>query len=279
MKSISTLVPDMYAALEKGEIKIDAEKLAKMIAARLQQVKGGPALRMSNIGEDCERKLWYNHNMPGAAEPLPGHTLLKLLIGDIHEEVVLSIAEQTPGHTVTGRQDEVTLEGVIGHRDAIIDGVLVDVKSANSRGMDKFRNHAVEVDDPFGYMAQLTAYLDASQDDVQVRNEAAFLASDKELGHLVLDKYKKKTIDWKALVTRLRGILAEPRPPQRKYAAVPEGSSGNMKIPMKCSYCQYKNECYKDANEGAGLRKYIYAKGPVWLTKIIREPNVKENMS
>lgn len=279
MKSISTLVSDIYKLLEDNKAVIDADRLAKVIAARLAQSGKSDVLRMSKLGEKCERKLWYQANMPEVAEKLPGHTLLKFLIGDIHEEIILSLAEAA-GHDVKGRQDEVSIDGVLGHRDAIIDGVLVDVKSANSRGMEKFRTHSVVEDDPFGYHDQLQAYLAASQDDVQVKGEAAFLASDKELGHLVLDKYKKKDIDWKAKIQRLRAILAEKNPPKRAYDVVPEGKSGNLKIPMECSYCQFKNECYKNSNGGKGLRKFFYSKGPVWFTHIEKEPrdNVKEEM-
>lgn len=274
MKSISTLVSDIYKVLEEGKARIDTLKLAKMISLRLEETKsGGDVLRMSKLGEKCERKLWFGQNKPEAAEPLPGHTLLKFLIGDIHEEVVLSLAEAA-GHKVEARQDTVELHGVTGHLDAVIDGVLVDVKSANSRGMHKFKDHKLDSDDPFGYMDQLGAYSEASKEDerVQVKGEVAFLASDKELGHLVIDKYKKPEKDWLKHITRLRGILAEKEPPKRAYMPEPDGSSGNQKIPMQCSYCVYKTECYKNANNGRGLRKFLYSSGPRWLTHVEREP-------
>lgn len=275
MRAINTLVADIYTVLEKGTAKIDAIKLANMIKARLEENKSSTTdvLRMSKLGEKCARKLWTAANKPETAERLPGHTLLKFLIGDIHEEVVLSLAEAS-GHKVEARQETVTLNGVTGHLDAVIDGVLVDVKSANSRGMHKFKDHKLESDDPFGYMDQLGAYAEASKDDprVQVKGEVAFLASDKELGHLVLDKYKKPEKDWLKVITRLRGILAEKDPPKRHYMAQPDGSSGNMKLPMECTYCQYKTECWKNANNGRGLRKFLYSSGPRWLTHVEREP-------
>lgn len=274
MKSINTLIKDIYGVLERGEVRIDSDKLSKTIANRLSENKsGGDVLRMSKLGEKCERKLWLAKNRPEAAEHLPGHTLLKFLIGDIHEEVVLSLAEAS-GHKVEARQETVDLHGVKGHLDAIIDGVIVDVKSANARGMVKFEKHKLESDDPFGYMDQLGAYSESTKDDarVQVKGEVAFLASDKELGHLVLDKYKKPEKDWLKHISRLRGILAEKEPPKRHYMAQPDGASGNMKLPMECTYCQYKNECWKNANEGKGLRKFLYSNGPRWLTYVAREP-------
>lgn len=273
-KNISTLVQDIYKLLESGNFKLDTDKLAKMMSTRLSEKQSGDALRMSSLGEKCERKLWYRQWMPEKAEPLPGPTRLKFAIGDLIEEVTLSLAEQA-GHDVKGRQDTLALHGVPGHRDAIIDGVLVDVKSANSRGMDKFKNHALDADDPFGYLDQLDAYLAASP-DTTVKGEAAFLAVDKELGHMVLDRYPKRAKPWKEIIERLRAMMASPEPPKRGYMPKPEGKSGNMVIPMQCSYCQFKLECYKDTNGKRGLRSFLYASGPKFFTHVEKEPDVKE---
>ena len=38
------------------------------------------------------------------------------------------------GHKVTQQQKQVEVEGVKGHQDCFIDGVLVDCKSASGRG-------------------------------------------------------------------------------------------------------------------------------------------------
>jgi hypothetical protein len=49
-----------------------------------------------------------------------------------------------------------------------------------------------------------------------------------------------------------------------------------MKVARGCSWCPHKFECHKDANDGQGLRVFNYAKGPVYFTKIVSEPNVEE---
>lgn len=275
MKNISTLVKDIYALLETGKAKLDGDRLGKSIAKSLEASKGGDALRMSTLGEKCVRKLWFRQNQPETAEPIEGHTLVKFTTGHILEDTVLELAQQA-GHDVQGRQTELHLFGVRGHRDAIIDGVLVDVKSANSRSIHKFARHRLESDDPFGYLDQLDAYLAGSQDDpaLKVRGEAAFLAVDKELGHLYLDTYKMPKKPWENIIAGIRSVLKEANPPPRAYHPKPHNKDGSMKLPMECSYCQYKSECWKDVNNGIGLKKYIYSYGPVWLTKIVKEPNV-----
>ena len=80
------------------------------------------------------------------------------------------------GHSVEAEQEEVTVEGVLGHQDCIIDGVLTDIKSASSFAFKKFRDNKLAEDDPFGYIAQISAYATRRGD-----KEAAFFAIDKNL--------------------------------------------------------------------------------------------------
>ncbi len=272
MPSIDTLVQDIYKTLESGAFEIDADKLAKMIAARFAEDKRSGSLRMSNLGSPCKKKLWYTVNKPELAEPLTAPTLIKFLIGDIIEEVILTLAEATT-HEVTGRQDQLEIGGVKGHRDAIIDGMLVDVKSANSRSFGKFKYHKLHDEDPFGYLTQLALYHRASNDK-KIHGEAAFLAVDKELGHVVLDRYAQdEHFNWDAFVERQKEMVQRSDPPARSYDPVPDGKSGNMVIPMECKYCPFKAPCYQDTNNGRGLRMVVFAKGPCWFTKVVREPN------
>jgi len=86
------------------------------------------------------------------------------------------------GHKVTDQQKEVEVEGVIGHQDSMIDGILVDCKSASTASFQKFKNNNLLEDDPFGYIAQISAYAEANGVD-----EAAFLAIDKSTGENMLN--------------------------------------------------------------------------------------------
>ena len=71
-------------------------------------------------------------------------------------------------------------------------------------------------------------------------------------------------------------IIVKNEPPELCYDPVPEGASGNMKLDRGCTWCPHKIECHKDANDGQGLRVFNYAKGPVYFTKIVKEPKVEE---
>jgi CRISPR/Cas system-associated exonuclease Cas4 (RecB family) len=282
--SLSNLVPDIYKTIDEG-IELSTTERAELgeqlVSAVLQglgkneEQKGGE-LRMSNFGTPCERKLWYTVNKPEWAEKLEPWARFKFAYGHLLETVVLFLTKKA-GHEVKGEQTELDFHGIKGHRDAIIDGVVVDVKSANSRGMGKFKDHALESDDPFAYLDQLSLYAAASKGDpnVAVTKEAAFLAVDKELGHIVLDKYKVKEID-EATIEAKKQMLSSSTPPRRAYLPQADGKSGNQKLGVACSYCPYKQQCWADANKGRGLRGFLYSNGPRWLTWVEREPEVSE---
>ena len=282
MKNISTLVKDVEDVLlqKGGWDSVAKEYLLKNIgeaADRRLSVPTGKhtrGLRMSNIGSPCLRKLWYYCNLPETVETSNTPSMaLKYFYGDVVESLVLSLVKAA-GHEVSGEQDELTVEGIKGHRDCVIDGMLVDVKSASSMGFTKFKYNQLKSDDPFGYIGQLTAYLYAAKDDplVTVKNKAAFLAVDKSLGHIVLDVYdlRDELEDFpKKLLETKRLINDTSKTPPKAFKDIPDGKSGNMKLGSACSYCDFKALCWPT------LRTFNYSTGPRFLTKVVKEPNIK----
>ena len=278
-KTIDTLVSDIYKLLDpdykhdfnKENVEEFGQRLADHVSRRLGQSRNKPTLRLSNIGTPCRRKLWYSINKPDLAEPLPPAARFKFLFGDILEELLLFLAKEA-GHTVEGQQDELNINGVKGHRDAVIDGRVVDCKSASTYSFKKFATNGLRGDDPFGYIDQLGAYLYAAQEDpaVKERDVASFLVVDKTLGNIVLDTYTLNEVDYSSRVGELKEMVTKETPPDRAYEPVPEGKSGNKKLCTACSYCDYKRECW------TGLRTFVYSGGPVFLTEVAKEPKVLE---
>lgn len=269
MKAIDTLVGDIYTLLDQGmEVSQEsAERLggriAQKIATSLRRPLENrpPTLRLSNVGKPCKRQVWYEiHGVEG--EPLAPHTRMKFLFGDILEELLLFLAEQA-GHTVADRQEALEIEGVRGHIDAVIDDVLVDVKSTTTRSFSKFEQGDMG-DDPFGYVTQLDAYAHA-----KAAKRKGWLAIDKQLGHIV---FAERTDDTAVVadIQRTKALMALDTPPDRGFDPIPEGKSGNMKLPITCSYCAFKHTCYP------GLRTFMYASGPVFLTTVQNTPRVSE---
>lgn len=274
-KSIETLVEDIYALFDNDSSwKPDEQRvrefgtvLGQLVARRASDQRARPSLRLSNLGSPCDRKLWYSINTPDDGEPLPPATRIKFLYGDILEALLLFLAKEA-GHLVEGEQDEVNVSGVMGHRDAVIDGRTVDVKSASSYSFNKFKGNGLVDQDPFGYLGQLGSYVYAAQGDPLVRDKdvGSFLVIDKTLGNITLDTYAFGDVDYSKMAEQKKEMLAQPEPPPRAYEDEDEGKSGNKSLCTACSYCAFKHKCWP------GLRTFLYAKGPMYLTKVCREP-------
>jgi len=279
-KTLDTIVEDIYGLFENPdtfnptEEQIDAfgKRLAAHITTRVGEKrtpKNGTGLRGSALGTDCDRKSWYeNHTEDFPPIPIPPNKRLSFLYGDIIEEMLLFLVEQA-GHTVSGAQDTIEVDGIIGHRDCIIDGVTVDVKSSASFGMAKFKDHELSNNDPFGYLHQLSFYLEGSQNDPTLteRDYGAFLVMDKQHGHLVVDTYHKSELpEIQPRIAAKRVQVDKPSMPLRLYSAEPDGSSGNMKLGTVCSYCNFHDHCWPN------LRTFLYSNGPRFLTKVAKRP-------
>ena len=279
-KTIDTLVEDIYGLFENPH-KCDEDRvnefgqaLSQAVSSRLAESRldSSFTLRMSNLGKP-DRQLWYEKNHRDLGESLESHTKIKFLFGDILEHLLLFLSKEA-GHTVTHEQETVEVDGVIGHNDAVIDDVLVDVKSASKFSFAKFKSGELRDNDPFGYMEQLAGY-SAGLDD----RPGAFLAIDKERGHITLMEVEVdelQSLDIKETIKHKKEVLDSPEMPERCYEPVEFGKSGNLSLGVNCSYCPFKFECWKDANNGIGLRTFIYSSGPVHMVNVAREPNVVE---
>jgi hypothetical protein len=82
-------------------------------------------------------------------------------------------------------------------------------------------------------------------------------------------------VNYAPIFDGLRSIVTNnTKPPFERLATVTEGA--NQKLGMECSYCSYKQECWKESNGGKGLRAYQYAGKITWLTQVNKVPKVPE---
>ena len=283
MKHISTLVQDIYKLVKTKRVdsEVDAEEEIERFGEAMKDLmrkefvnKGFDArkLRLSNIGRDDRYLL--NHFRGVAKEAIEPHTLVKFLYGHLIEEMLLFLTRMA-GHTVTDEQKECEVEGIKGHMDCRIDGIVTDVKSTSSYGFKKFKDGSLAFDDPFGYIDQIKAY-------AYSENETKFgwLAMDKQNGHLTFLQYdledtqapvyevlKEDIAERIRHVKKLVGVEERPLP---CYEPLPDGKSGNLKLAVGCSYCQFKRSCYPD------LRVFAYSTGPRFLIEVKNEPKVPE---
>ena len=282
-KPLNTIVPDIYGLLENlsnGEplpITDEAldETMASMKEAILHWATPRPrdtdfTVRMSNVGKPS-RQMWFEKRDPNGRGSVDGATQIKFLYGHVLEEIVLMLVRMA-GHSVTDEQKEVTVNGIVGHMDCKINGQVVDVKSASKFAFNKFMKGTLADDDPFGYLGQLAGYEKAEGTD-----EGGFLVINKESGELCM--YVPDDLDKPNINTKINTLLDELKldtPPELCYTPTPDGKKGNMQLPKGCTWCKYKHECHKDANNGEGLRTFKYSTGYKYLTHVEVEPKVDE---
>ena len=282
MKTIDTLVEDIYNLFNLDPIQKEEDEVDKLIDNFGEMLKihikdflyrkprGTSGLRLSGIGKP-DRQLWYYMNIKGEDTSLTPSTRIKFLYGYILEEFLLLCASVS-GHKVEAQQKEVEIEGVKGHQDAMIDGVLVDCKSSSGRSFDKFKSNNLLEDDPFGYIAQISAYAEANGVD-----KAAFLAIDKSTGEICLSPvHAMEMINASSRVKHLKKTVSSDKVPDRCYSPIADGKSGNYRLPVGCIYCRHKRLCWTDANRGKGIRVFNYARSKKYLVQVYKEPEVPE---
>lgn len=273
MKTIDTFVSDVYS-LAAGDISPVTSNNSisvsydKWFTPRPDEREKN-ILFFSEVGDPCPRRLWYKYNSPAVAEKPDGKAIFKFFYGDILEELVLNTGESA-GHTVEKRQDRVTYDVgngwyVRGRIDAVIDGVVVDVKSVTKYSEEKFKNGLQ--DDPFGYYQQLNGYATALN-----ANAAGFLTIQKELGTLnyypidVNPALFKMQAEHAVEVVGLSSVSE-----LKRFDAVPASkTSKNKKLCTSCSYCNYKKQCWPE------MRTFIYSSGPEFLVDVVDVPRVPE---
>jgi len=249
--------------------------VVERMASALSKVRGPRELGKlwaSDIGESCNRKLWMKFKDPGGEEPIPSHTQVKFIYGDLVEEIILYLMAEA-GYKVSDRQHRVEkkLAGwtISGRIDAIINGRVVDVKSTSSFGFKKYAGNTLEhADDTFGYIHQLNFYKNMLSDQT-VGLAPKFIWVDKQLGKVqsggsaiiapaVMDldlKYKFNAIESKLI----------PAVPSHLLPELTTG--GNSKLVTKCSYCGFKSKCFN-------YKTYLYSTGPIYLANVAKEPRV-----
>lgn len=278
MAKFEDLVSDVYELFNGSDLSSSIEgfkeQVGKSVVSSFKKYgePRQPKLYLSNLGKPL-RQLWYD--LKGfKGEPLSAATKFKFGYGDYLELLFMYLAEAA-GHKVTDVQKRVEIDGVSGKIDGYIDGVLVDVKSCSSRSFDKFKQGKLLADDPFGYVDQLTGYKKALDE-----TRAAFIAIDKVSGEICV--YELPTVEYdlhKKISDVQRAINSEVEPLRCYPDKTPtkDDKSGNRILSVGCGYCSHKSHCWRDANNGEGLKVRFYSTGPKWFTSLVKEPNLRNN--
>jgi len=265
IKDIQTLVTRKDGWFDDTLSKTFADEVAGRVKGQFEKPQS-PTLRLSQMGPRCPRALWYSINAPGEAERLPPWAEVKYTYGHIIEALAIALAKAA-GHSVVGEQDAVYVDGITGHRDCVIDGCVVDVKSSSSDGFGKFKDGSIKENDSFGYLDQLDGYLVGSLEDplVTVKDRGYLLAVDKTLGHMALYEHIIREQRIRNRIAESKRIVALPEPPACTCKTADMGG-GNVGLAFPANYNLFKHSCFP------GLRTFLYARGPVYLSHVEKRP-------
>ena len=240
----------------KGKAEVDQSILDKIAddvkKAVDRQFSGGSPrdkfrLRMSNIGrKKCQ--LWFDKNDPEGKEPLPSHFLINMLLGDIVEAVFKGVMRaakvdfEDSGQVVLKTKHA----NIKGEYDMVLDGKVDDIKSASSWSYDnKFKDFStLKAGDSFGYVAQLTGYAKASDNDV-----GGWWVINKNTGNFKYVEAENLNVDEE--INKIEDTIAyleKDEPFKRCYEDEDETyygkPSGNRKLGIECGFCAYKEKCW-----------------------------------
>lgn len=286
VKTIDTLIEDVNGVLlgenpgglSKDEKDKIIDKWSDAVRTgwkeRFTEPKQQHRVRMSNFGKVCLRELWYHNNAEGKRVAKIEPRLLHLFsYGHQIEAQALMLAELA-GHKVECYQEEAVLTPFIkGSTDAVIDGVVVDIKSTGA--LWKFEKGITSDDDLFGYLGQLNGYYAAlcDRDEVTDHERIAFWPIDKVSGDMALDFHKPVGKD--KMITYAKEVVekaVKKKKPPEKLHEIDKGS--NKGLGVSCTYCNFRFECWEN------LRAFGYKKGNSiridYLTEVNKEPKVDE---
>lgn len=193
-------------------------------------------LRASELGDSCDRKLWYKSQ--GHQEPAPEPRILRLFDrGHKEEDRVVEWLEGI-GCKIWDQQKRVIYKDFFsGHIDGLILGVkeapekvhLFECKTTNDKGFKKLQKEGIG----FQHRVQMSVYMRLLGID-----RALYIAVNKNDDDLYIERYKLDPKFADAQLARAERIAKSRTPPERIGTGKPSW--------YECKMCKFKEVCYAD---------------------------------
>ena len=228
------------------------EAIDAAIANKNPPSVGRRYLGCSQIGEECERKLWYSFHWSVATQWEP--RMVRLLSRGHNEETLLNGYLKDADievHDVdedTGEQWEFSACGghLLGHADGFVRNLpdspewhLLEEKTANQKSFDRTKKLGVEADKPIHY-SQMQIYMYLAD-----LSFAAYLVVNKNTDELYFERVPANKKHAESLLAKADRIIASSDPPERM---------SEDPTFFKCSWCDYREICHYDASPEANCR-------------------------
>jgi len=214
------------------------------------------SINMSSIGKPLCQLQAEKYGFP--KETNEYNAITRFLWGDISEAYIMFLLRNS-GIEIQSEQQKVTLKiggiEIRGILDVGIYGKIWDIKSASDFAFNnKFGNRGgfkkILEDDTFGYIPQLYLYSEAIGKPV-----GGWIVLNKNNGEITVLEFPQydKQYRLKALQDvedKIRTLTSD-APFKKCFKPIEEiyyqKKTGNMVLPMVCSFCQFKKHCWPDA--------------------------------
>ena len=198
-------------------------------------------LGMSQIGEECLRKLWLDMNTP---RPRMEARILRLFdMGNLIENRVIRHLKAAGFHVVCEQSEFRGFDGRFrGHCDGIIFGIpessrshVLEIKTANDKNFAEFKKNGIANHPIYGpkYSAQMQCYMGYSGID-----RGLWIVENKNTSEQIMERINFNRGEFEILKAKAHRIITAQYPP--------EGISLDT-TSWKCRFCDYKanGECLK----------------------------------
>lgn len=234
-------------SMDKATIDLVAKDVQEAMARQFSGEKRTFRLRMSNIGRKrCQ--LWFDKNSPESKLADSPFFIINMILGDIIEAVFKGLLRASKVEFEDSEHVELQTKRkkVEGTYDLVLNGKVDDVKSASPWAYEnKFTDFAtLQGKDSFGYVSQLVGYAKAKGVPV-----GGWWVINKANGNF---KYVSASdVDMDSEYEKIEDTISyieDDEPFERCYEPVEETyygkPSGNMKLGIECSLCNYREKCW-----------------------------------
>lgn len=288
-------VQDFLQKAGRGEI--DSSRLDDLVEAFGEDCKAAIrkqfsrnseySIRMSGIGRPlCQQQL----EKGGMKQDVAYNDIIRFLIGDLVEAAAVFVMKGA-GLNVVAEQERCTLDiadtTVKGTLDIILeeDGVekVWDIKSTSPWSFEnKFSGRGgydvIKEDDPFGYIMQGYLYSES-----QGLPFGGWIAINKSTGEWdFVEAPEEQTADreeyMKEAARRVDAIVTDAKF-KVPFTSVPETytekgvkhETGNRLMPKTCTFCSFKEHCWKNAVLHPKVTSKAKSKPMAWYTKLVKK--------
>jgi len=244
--------------------------------ARNEQ-RDGKTIPVSQLAEECARKLFYDFRWISPHETIPGRTLRIFETGVMEEnrwiENLRMIGCEVVDRAPDGRQIRVDLCGghVGGYLDCEVLGIpeapktwhVGEIKSHNLKSFTDLKKKGLKESKPLHY-GQIQTYMHA-----RGRDRGIYLAVCKDNDELYAERVHLDTEYVIRLLAKAARIVQSHEPPPKLH------DDPTAKMAFACGWCKHKPVCHEDAWPRSNCRTCLYSspeEGGTWSCARFNKP-------